>query len=149
MCAMRCCKVIVRTQVVASTFDEFFPLVTPFKANLPVITSELGDTWIHGCPSDPKKVQIMREIHRVRAACVASGECTNDDPTFFNHSRLLLKNGEHTWGEDVKTWLHDVVNWNNSLFEEARNASNFIQVRVALFVGSCMTTQAAWAGRAW
>ncbi len=114
--------------MVASTFDEFFPLLAPFKANLPVVTSELGDTWIHGCPSDPKKVQLMREIHRVRAECVSSGACKMEDAAFFNHSRLLLKNGEHTWGEDVKTWLHDVTNWPNTMFEAARNASNFMTI---------------------
>ncbi len=37
------------------------PLV---RARLPLVTSEVGDTWIYGVPSDPQKVSRMRVINR-------------------------------------------------------------------------------------
>jgi len=42
----------------ASTFDKFAAevLSSPVYQQLPVITSEIGDTWIHGVASDPIKV---------------------------------------------------------------------------------------------
>jgi len=42
----------------ASTFDKFAAevLSSPVHQQLPVVTSEIGDTWIHGVASDPIKV---------------------------------------------------------------------------------------------
>ena len=42
----------------ASTFDKFAAevLSSPVYQQLPVVTSEIGDTWIHGVASDPIKV---------------------------------------------------------------------------------------------
>ena len=31
-------------------------------AALPVVTQEIGDTWLYGCPSDPLKNVIFREL---------------------------------------------------------------------------------------
>ena len=70
-------------------------------------------------------------------ACVASRECSMADPRVANftrvrppllavvrcvirdlysepHLQFLIKNAEHTWGRDVKTWLHDDGNWTNA-----------------------------------
>jgi hypothetical protein len=34
---------------------------------------------------------------QLRAECLGSGACDINDVRIFNFSRLLLKNGEHTW----------------------------------------------------
>ncbi len=36
-------------RVVASTFDDFVGQLAAVADRLPVLTSEIGDTWIHGC----------------------------------------------------------------------------------------------------
>ena len=46
--------------VVASSFDEFITgaseYVNSHPESLPVLEREIGDTWLYGCSSDPKKV---------------------------------------------------------------------------------------------
>lgn len=46
-------------RVVASSFDEFITGAAEFVEahpdSLPVLESEIGDTWLYGCSSDPKK----------------------------------------------------------------------------------------------
>lgn len=48
--------------VVASSFDDFITGAAAFVDEhpdaLPVLEREIGDTWLYGCSSDPKKVQL-------------------------------------------------------------------------------------------
>ena len=47
-------------EVVASSFDAFIEpaaqYVNSHQDSLPVLEGEIGDTWVYGCASDPKKV---------------------------------------------------------------------------------------------
>ena len=45
-----------KASVFASTFDNFIRDVLPVKDQLPVITKEVGDTWLYGAASDPLKM---------------------------------------------------------------------------------------------
>jgi hypothetical protein len=96
-------------------------------AALPVVTSEIGDTWLHGAGSDPRKLAMTRAAHGARTACLASGACDIGEAQFRNFSRFLIKDIEHTWGRDVKTYLKDTKNWRNDQLQAqlAANASNF------------------------
>ena len=62
----------------------------------PVVTSEIGDTWIHGIETDPKKVADFKELLRLR------NSWKEDFPEKARFSRLLLEAAEHTWGLDEK-----------------------------------------------
>ena len=42
------------------------------------------------------------------------------DYVLWNATRFALKNGEHTWGKDVKSNLYDNGNWTNSDFHKAK-----------------------------
>ena len=78
----------------------------PLPRSLPVVTEEIGDTWIDGCASDPLKVARYREVARLRQSWIrtALGSVSATIPTWPScatcSSRL-----EHTWGTDTKTWL--------------------------------------------
>ncbi len=62
--------------LVASDLDAFTAAAAPFAMkNLPVVTKELGDTWIMGVPSDPVKVAKMRAMDRQLASCAAAPAC--------------------------------------------------------------------------
>lgn len=54
-------------EVVASSFDEFIvgaaSYVNQNPNSLPILSGEIGDTWLYGCASDPKKVRLMRRIN--------------------------------------------------------------------------------------
>jgi hypothetical protein len=118
--------------VQGSTFDEFVEQLNTVRSSLPVIESEIGDTWIYGgkayhqhhhrqthrfltpncdtasvvvlcaVASDPLKLAQFREVLRVRRACLAARSCSFSDAAFREFDRLLTKVGEHTWGVDVK-----------------------------------------------
>ena len=119
-------KLFPNAEVVASTYDAFVVELEKFKLELPVLTDEIGDTWIYGTASDPWKMAQFRTIMAARSDCLESWECTWLDERFFNFSVLLLKNAEHTWGKDVKTFLNDNTTWDNEAFHQAvQTKSNF------------------------
>ena len=88
--------------VKASTPDAWFALVASnatLRGTLPVLTAEIGDTWIYGAASDPLKLAMMRAMMRERTACVAALRCgPAEEPHLEEFTRLLLKLPEHTWG---------------------------------------------------
>ena len=45
-------------------------------------------------------------MNRARTACEREGRCSHDDSRYYNFSRLFVYNGEHTWGGDIKAFLH-------------------------------------------
>jgi len=118
-------KEFPRAQIQVSTFDNFVRNVMTIESRLPVVTQEIGDTWIHGIASDPRKVKMFREIMRLRDECLTTGICVLNDTAIQSFDRLLVKAGEHTWGLDVKTFLHDWSHWSNAAFHSVRNNSNF------------------------
>jgi Domain of unknown function (DUF5054) len=79
--------------------------VAPHAADLPVVTQEIGDTWIHGVGSDPLKVARYREVCRLRRDWLREGKLQAGDATDLQLLRHLLLEVEHTWGTDTKTWL--------------------------------------------
>jgi hypothetical protein len=92
-------------ELVATNLSEMANALAPFHDNLPVVTEEIGDTWIYGCASDPLKVARFREIARLREAWIAKGALQVGDATDLQLLRHALLEAEHTWGTDTKTWL--------------------------------------------
>lgn len=116
-------------QIIASTFDRFVQSVPidDIRDNLPVITSEIGDTWIFGIASDPVKLAKYQLAMARRSECLAAvggGDaddnervhCSLADAHVWQFSRLLLKAAEHTWGLDQKVAIKPYVasNWSNA-----------------------------------
>eukprot|EP00299_Pterocystis_sp_00344_P018300 c9142_g1_i1.p1 GENE.c9142_g1_i1~~c9142_g1_i1.p1 ORF type:complete len:752 (-),score=203.29 c9142_g1_i1:11-2236(-) len=105
------------TLITPSTWDVFVKEVASVRDSLPVIDGlEMGDTWIYGVSSDPRKNAEYREMSRALSECFESAECSVTDSRIANFTRQLIKNAEHTWGGDVKYTLYDETNWNNSDF---------------------------------
>lgn len=95
---------------------------------LPVITKELGDTWIHGVGSDPVLMAEFRALSRLRLDWINQDKLTFGSKQDMAFGLPLLMVAEHTWGRDVKTFLKD---WNIYLpadFKAARQKSNFKQM---------------------
>ncbi len=89
----------------ASNLTDIANAIAPFRSTLPVVTQEIGDTWIYGVPSDPLKVARYREIVRLRQGWIATGEFKVGDVTDIALLRKFGLAAEHTWGTDTKTWL--------------------------------------------
>jgi hypothetical protein len=92
-------------QIIPTSLAEIANSVAPYRANFPVVTQEIGDTWIYGVASDPLKVARYREIARLRSAWLAQGTFQLGDATDLALLRRVLLEAEHTWGTDTKTWL--------------------------------------------
>jgi Domain of unknown function (DUF5054) len=89
----------------ASNLTDIANAVTPHQAAFPVLTQEIGDTWIYGVASDPLKLARYREILRLRSEWLDHGKLQvgdKEDLAFLARFALAV---EHTWGTDTKTWL--------------------------------------------
>jgi hypothetical protein len=89
----------------ASNLTEIANAVDPFRKSLPVLTQEIGDTWIYGVASDPVKMAHYRELLRLRKGWIGSGRFKAGDATDLAFLRKFSLAAEHTWGTDTKTWL--------------------------------------------
>ena len=109
-------------EITASTFDAFFAVANrpEVKAQLPVVTAEIEDAWIHGVPADPLKNALLREAARQRLACLDSGACSKDSRAMQAFERLLIKVPEHTAGVAHMWFLPDNENYTNPQFDRAR-----------------------------
>lgn len=94
-----------KATIIASTMTDIAVAIAPFRAQLPVVTQEIGDTWIHGVPSDPVKVSRYREIARFRRQLINDGKLRAGDAVDLALLRRLSLAVEHTWGVDTKKWL--------------------------------------------
>jgi hypothetical protein len=92
-------------QIIPTNLTEIANAVDPHRGSLPIMTGEVGDTWIHGVASDPLKLARYREVARLRQDWIAKGKFRIGDATDLALIRNLLLEVEHTWGTDTKTWL--------------------------------------------
>jgi hypothetical protein len=133
------------SQLKASSFDDFFVVLDQARSQLPVVTNEIGDTWIHGIASDAYKTAAMRVLMRAHARVMSSSASSSASASASQHTsspprslpdgfaefeRLLLKCPEHTWGGDQKLFLHygkggDYFNWSNAQFQAAAADGEF------------------------
>jgi hypothetical protein len=91
--------------ITASDLTDIANAVEPSQSHLPVLTQEIGDTWIYGVPSDPVKVARYREVLRMRHSWITAGRFKAGDSTDLALLRRFALAAEHTWGTDTKTWL--------------------------------------------
>jgi len=112
-------------EVFASTLDAFAQKLEVVLTTLPVVSAEIGDTWIHGVGSDPIKVSRYRELLRLRMEWLKDGRADYGESRFFNFNRKLMMIPEHTWGMDEKTHLDDHDAYDAASFKQARGKPNF------------------------
>jgi hypothetical protein len=98
-------KQFPNAEIIPTNLSKISQEVVPFASSLPVVTKEVGDTWIHGIASDPLKVSRYREVCRLREKWIQQGKFYVGDETDLQLLRHLLLEIEHTWGTDTKTWL--------------------------------------------
>jgi hypothetical protein len=92
-------------EIRACNLTEIGEAIKPYGDKLPVVTEEIGDTWIYGPPSDPLKVARYREVARLRDGWIGGGVFQCGDATDLALLRHMLLDAEHTGGADTKVWL--------------------------------------------
>src|ERR1700733_8058459 len=94
-----------KASIRASNLTEIADVVEPYKSALPVLTQEIGDTWIYGVSSDPVKLARYREMLRLRTEWILAGKLQVGDKVDLAFLAKFALAAEHTWGTDTKTWL--------------------------------------------
>ncbi|MDR1190920.1 MAG: DUF5054 domain-containing protein [Verrucomicrobiales bacterium] len=114
-------------RAVASTMDAYAAGLARVRDTLPVVTGELGDTWIHGAGTDPLKVARYRALLRWQAT--ASPAAARDRAALRKFRNRLMLVPEHTWGMDIKHCLcrpgrYDEV-WRTAEFQRRRRRPEY------------------------
>ncbi len=117
-------KQFPQAQVTAASLSEIAAAMEPYRRQLPVVTQEIGDTWIYGVPSDPIKEARYREVARLRQSWLAQGKFRVGDSTDCALLRRLALCAEHTWGVDTKR-LKDYEHYRPKDLAAARSLPNF------------------------
>jgi hypothetical protein len=128
--------------VQASTLDAYATALLRIKSQLPIVTGEIGDTWIHGVGTDPGKVSRYRALCRLRTGWLADTSIRLDDQLLAEFSHRLLCVPEHTWGLDEKTHLDDYQQYGQEAFQATRTKPPFLKME------SSWTEQRAYLDRA-
>jgi hypothetical protein len=95
-------------EIVASSLNDVAADLLKIKDKLPVLTSEIGDTWIYGYASAPVMMARARALERLFAGWLKNGKLDADSDTAIDFAVQLGLVAEHTWGLDVKTFIK---NW--------------------------------------
>lgn len=114
-----------KAKLVASTLDQVAADLEKMSAQLPVVTAEIGDTWIYGYGSSPVRMASFRKLARLYTQWVEKGQIDPAGETAIHYMTRLGMIAEHTWGVDVKTHLHNWSIYNVDDFNAARTQPAF------------------------
>lgn len=107
-------------EVVGACLDDYAVKLWEVKDKLPILTDELGDTWIHGVATDPYKVGAVRELIALKNKWLADGSLIKGSDEYINLADNILCIAEHTWGMDMKKFFADYENYLRKDFDKAR-----------------------------
>jgi len=113
-------KEFPHAQIKAGTLEDVAVELLKIKDTLPIVTQEIGDTWIHGVGSDPQKNNRFRSLLRLAEHW--------DEPVKRKVYQHLLLIPEHTWGLDEKTHLNDHENFAKEAFNAVRGQERYLKM---------------------
>ena len=93
------------------------------RPQLPVVTQEIGDTWIYGPASDPLLMARFRELSRLRREWIAKGRLSANGDVDVAFGEHFLRVPEHTWGTGDTNSHQDV--YEMAAFRASRNLPEF------------------------
>ncbi len=106
-------------EIVAGNLNDIALAVREIEDTLPIVTDEIGDSWIHGVGTDPKKVSQFKALERFYKT-LTEGE---DKETIADGLMMIP---EHTWGVNCQVYLTDHDNYSPSDIAELRtHAPNY------------------------
>lgn len=113
-------------RIVAASLNDVAAALEPMRADLPVVTSEIGDTWIYGYGSAPLRIARFRELGRLYDGWIRQGRLAPDSDAAIDFAVRLGMIAEHTWGADVKTHLRNWDKYDFDTFTAARTQPEFL-----------------------
>lgn len=112
-------------EVVSTSLNHVAGIIESNKASLPVLTSEIGDTWIYGFGSSPVRIARYRALSRLYSKWLKEGRLDMNSTVAVNFALRLGMIAEHTWGMDTKTHLQNWDKYDVDAFNAARNDPAF------------------------
>ena len=85
-------------KLIPASFNEVANHLLAAKDALPVVTSEIGDTWIYGYGSSPIRMAKFRALSALYSQWLKEGRLKRGSDTDLNFAVELGLNGEHTQG---------------------------------------------------
>lgn len=107
-------------QVVAADLSDLAIALRPARAHLPVITAEIGDAWIHGVGTDPRKQSNFRALLRL------AEQCSEEEKRAMYRHLILVP--EHTCSLNEQVWLVDTENYSRKHFEAVRGERKYLDM---------------------
>lgn len=111
-------EMLPSAEIVAADLNDVALAAREVRESLPVVTDEIGDSWIHGVGTDPGKISMFRALERIYEN-LPEGE----DKRILGDGLIMIP--EHTWGLDEKNFLKDNENFIRRDFEAHRNDANY------------------------
>ncbi len=118
-------------EVLAGTLDDYAEKIWRVRDKLPVITSEIGDSWIHGSASDPYKSGALRTLIYYKNEWLNDGTLKRGSEEYNNLEQNILCLAEHTCGMDVKIALGEYRNYPKAKFNKVRGKSNYQKIELS------------------
>jgi hypothetical protein len=114
-----------KAAVKAVDLNEFADYLLKSKDSFPVVTSEIGDTWIYGYGSAPIRMAKYREMARLFSGWIKSGELEPENRNTINFALELGMIPEHTQGIHVYEYLKNWDKYDVDKFNAARSTEPF------------------------
>lgn len=108
-----------QAKLMPGSLDQAASFLWKKREELPIVTAEIGDSWIHGIGTDPVKVSSFRELTRLRSQWISTGQWSEGSSRDLAFMEPLLLVAEHTWGMDIKTHLPE---WKTYTAAQLRSA---------------------------
>lgn len=115
-------------QLIASSFNEIAEELLAMQDKLPVVTSEIGDSWIYGYGSAPVRMAKFRALSELYSNWVREKRIDKNSDEALNFAVELGLIAEHTQGFDVKTHLRNWDKYDMDLFLPARTTEPFQKI---------------------
>ena len=114
-----------KAELVATSLNEVADDLYPMSSMLPVVTSEIGDTWIHGFSSEPIRMAKFRALMRLYSEWLKEGKIDMNSNEAIAFAVRLGMIAEHTWGFCVMTHLHNWDKYDVDIFRASRDLPEF------------------------
>lgn len=114
-----------KARVIGASFNEIAQELSDIRESLPVVTSEIGDTWIYGYGSAPIRMAKFRGLSALYSEWLRKGKINKESDEAVNFAVELGLIAEHTQGVDVKTHLRHWDEYDMDRFLQARSSGAF------------------------
>ena len=83
-------------KIIPASFNEIAEELVAIKDQLPVVTAEIGDTWIYGCASAPVRMAKYRALEELYSRWLREGKLDKHSDEALNFVLELGLIAEHT-----------------------------------------------------